>query len=226
MSDGVQVLSGPSLREAVYEKPVIWRGHALDLIEAVEKKSVDLIVTDPPYAFGGSGDEHAISATVATVLRESAYRLKPGGWAVIFAASSWRSTFYMIEATRGLLDPIRIGTWAKPVSKTRVRTPGWSWASVNVIVLKRRGKGSYGQPCPDLDWIETEGEGNDGFIVAPVVRNGRRAELPPEVARWAVAPFATPGGNMLDPFAGSGALLEAAAVAGMRTVGFEIEGAT
>jgi hypothetical protein len=32
----------------------------------------DLIVTDPPYAFGGSGTEHAISATVATVLRESA----------------------------------------------------------------------------------------------------------------------------------------------------------
>lgn len=214
-----------SLRLAEYEEPVIWRGHALDLIQAVEKKSVDLLATDPPYAFGGTGDEHALSATVATVLRESAYRLKPGAWAVIFAASSWRSTHYMIEATRGLLYPVRIGTWAKPVSKTRVRTPGWAWASVNVIVLKRIGKGSYGEPRSDLDWIETEEEGNDGFIVESVVTKGRRAELPPRVAEWAVAPFATPGGNMLDPFAGSGRLLEAAAVAGMRTVGFEIEDA-
>jgi DNA modification methylase len=50
---------------------MIVRGHALDLIEQMTD-APDLITTDPPYAFGGTGDEHAISATVATVLRESA----------------------------------------------------------------------------------------------------------------------------------------------------------
>lgn len=53
-------------------------GHALDLIEAAP--ALDLVVTDPPYAFGGAGEEHAISATVATVLRESARKLKRGHW--------------------------------------------------------------------------------------------------------------------------------------------------
>jgi site-specific DNA-methyltransferase (adenine-specific) len=191
------------------------RGHSLDLIEGIAKKSLDLLATDPPYAFGGRGAEHALSATVATVLRESAYRLKPGGWAVIFCASSWRSTFYMVEATRGILDPIRTGTWAKPVVQTKVRTPGWAWATVNVLVMRRPGgdRGLYKPPD----------EAASDFIVEPVIRNGRRAQLPMSVARWAVQPYALEGGTMLDPFAGSGALVQAAKEAGMDALGFEIE---
>lgn len=193
----------------------IRRGHALDLIEGIEKKSLDLLATDPPYAFGGSGGEHALSATVATVLREGAYRLKPGAWAVVFCASSWRSTFYMVEAVRGLLEPVRIGTWAKPVVQTKVRTPGWAWATVNVLVMRRPGgdRGLYKAPDEALP----------DFIVEPVVRVGRRAQLPEAVARWAVQPYTLDRGNMLDPFAGSGALLRAASDAGMYALGFEIE---
>src|SRR5581483_6207221 len=101
----------------------IIRGDALDLIEVFP--AFDLLVTDPPYAFGGQGtDEWALSATVAVVLRESAKRLRRGGWAVIFAAQSWRSTSYMIEAVRGVLEPVRFGTWAKPEARSKVRTPG------------------------------------------------------------------------------------------------------
>lgn len=193
----------------------IREGHALDLIEAIAPKSLDLLATDPPYAWGGSGGEHAISATVATVLREAAYRLKPGAWAVVFSASSWRSTLFMVEATRGILDPVRMGTWAKPEAKTKVRTPGWAWATVNVLVLRRRGgdRSLYG-PRDDapLDFI----------VSAPVV-GGRRAQLPPPVALWAVEPYALSGGSMLDPFAGSGALCYAASDLGMDALGFELE---
>jgi hypothetical protein len=188
----------------------IRRGHSVDLIADVP--SFDLLVTDPPYAMGGQGAEHAVSATVATVLRESAHKLRRGGWAIVFAASSWRSTYYMVESVRGLLEPVRFGTWAKPTSRSKVRTPGWAWASVNVIVMRRPGKNPPGSPVVDLD-----------YIVEPPVMDGRRAQLPPRVARWAVAPFAEPGGLMLDPFAGSGALCRAAADAGMSALGFEIE---
>jgi hypothetical protein len=79
---------------------VILTGHALDLIESLDE-APDLIATDPPYAFGGTGDEHAISATVATVLRESARRLKKGRWMLVMCAASWRSTSYMVESVRG-----------------------------------------------------------------------------------------------------------------------------
>lgn len=183
------------------------QGDSLDLLSELAE-TPDLIVTDPPYAFGGAGDEHAISATVAVVLRESAHRLKKGGWMLVFCASSWRSTAYMAEAVRGIVEPVRIGSWHKPSARTKARTPGWQWASVNVVAM-RKGKAD-GVPHEFLDWI-----------VAPPVTRGRRAELPREVADWAVAPFATPGGLMLDPFAGSGALIESAARAGMRAIGFE-----
>ncbi len=190
--------------------PDIREGHALDLIAAFDGEA-DLLATDPPYALSGEGAEHAISAIVATALRESAYRLRKGGWAIVFAASSWRSTYYMVEAVRGILEPVRIGTWAKPAARTKVRTPGWAWASVNVIAFRRPGAPGAGEPSASLDHI----------LAAPLM-NGRRAELPKEVARWAVAPFAVPGGVMLDPFAGSTVLCEAAEAAGMRAVGFDL----
>lgn len=185
----------------------IRRGDALDLLLAMKERP-DLIVTDPPYAFGGTGDEHAISATVAIVLRESAKRLKTGGWMVVFCASSWRSTAYMVESVRGLVEPVRIATWCKPEAKTKTRTPGWMWASVNVVAM-RKGKGN-GSSSDELDHI----------TMAPV-KNGRRAELPQNVAAWAVKPFSVPGGLLLDPFAGSMAIPNAAISFGMRAVAFE-----
>lgn len=185
------------------------KGHALDLIG--QAPPLDLIATDPPYAFGGAGGEHAVTATVATALREAAHRLKRGHWAVVFAASSWRSTSYMVEACRGILEPVRLGTWVKPQARTKVKTAGWAWASVTVIVMRKGPKNAVGLPSPLLD-----------HITAEPLMVGRRAELPAEVAEWAVQPFAVPGGVMLDPFSGSGALCKAAADAGMQAIGYEL----
>lgn len=187
-------------------------GHSLDLIEQLEQ-TPDLIVTDPPYAFGGSGTEHAISATVATVLRESAKRLAKGRWMLVMCASSYRSTAYMVESVRGIVEPVRFAHWLKPAARTKVDTEGWKWASVNVIAF-RKGRALDIGKSNLLD-----------HITAPPIINGRRAELPPEVARWMVEPYAVPAGLMFDPFAGSGALLRAANEVGMRSLGFEIDGA-
>lgn len=183
------------------------KGDALDLIQA-EQGKFDLIVTDPPYAFGGSGDEHAISATVAVVLREAAMRLNRDRWMVIMCASSWRSMTYMVEAVRGIVEPVRVATWCKPESRTKVSTSGWSWASVSAIAF-RKGKAML------------PGRGLLDHVTAKPIRNGRRAELPMEVARWAVAPYSMTGGRFLDPFAGSGVLPRAADELGMQAIGYE-----
>jgi DNA modification methylase len=189
---------------------MILRGHALDLIEQLTE-APDLIVTDPPYAFGGSGKEHAISATVATVLRESARRLKKGRWMLVMCAASWRSQAYMVESVRGLVEPVRVATWCKPKARTKVQTTGWAWASVKVIAF-RKGKALDLESEPYLD-----------HITAEPIMNGRRAELPPAVADWMVGPFAVYGGFCLDPFAGSGRILNAAELHGMHATGYEIQ---
>lgn len=187
---------------------MILPGDSLELLLARDDRP-DLIVTDPPYAFGGAGAEHELSATVAVVLREAAQRLRKGCWMLTMCAASWRSTQYMVDAVRGVVEPVRIGTWCKPAAKTKVRTPGWNWASVNVIAF-RKGKAEERNAG---EWLD--------HITAPPVMNGRRAELPPEVARWMVEPFAVPDGLLLDPFAGSGVILRAAEQCGMRAVGYE-----
>lgn len=206
---GMSVSGDPQNPPSTPSNGVILRGDALELLESNEGQAFDLVVTDPPYAFGGDGEEHELSATVAVVLRETARRLKKGRWMIVMCASSWRSTHYMVDALRGVVQPVRIGRWNKPVARTKARTPGWKWASVNVIAF-RKGTSLEYPDCSDLD-----------HITAAPVQNGRRAELPPEVAAWMVRPFAVPDGAFLDPFAGSGAIVKAASDCGMRAVGFE-----
>ncbi len=193
---------------------MIERGHSIDLLTGYLGEPPALIATDPPYAMGGEGAEHAVGAVVAVALRESARLLRPGGWMICFAAASWRSTYYMIEAVRGVVEPKRIATWAKPSATTRAKSPGWAWSSVNVIAFHRSGKGDLPPLAPSRE---------PDFIVCPPERVGRRAVLPAEVAGWAVRPYAVPGAVMLDPFAGAGTLLAAAAESGMTTRGFEMQ---
>lgn len=192
----------------------IHHGDALDLITspAWHDVKLDLVVTDPPYAFGGSGPEHALSATVAVVLRETAQRLKRGSYMLVFSASSFRSILYGVEAVRGILDPVRVGTWTKPEAKTKVQTAGWEWASVAVSVFRRGAKNREDllDPPAVLD-----------HITEPPEVKGRRAQLPEGVARWAVSPYAVRGGLFLDPFAGFGTLVTAAEAVGMNAHGFE-----
>jgi DNA modification methylase len=187
----------------------IIRGDALELIESHDVEPLDLVVTDPPYAFGGSGEEHELSATVAVVLRETARRLKKGRWMVVMCATSWRSTSYMVDAMRGVVQPVRIARWNKPAARTKARTTGWKWAGVNVIAFRKGSSLEY-EDCADLD-----------HITAPPVIDGRRAQLPREVADWMVRPFAVADGAFLDPFAGSGVIVESAHAHGMRALGFE-----
>jgi hypothetical protein len=133
-------------------------------------------------------------------------------WApYIDASSSARnSRRYVFRRSKpSVLDPMRIATCCKPAARSKTQTAGWQWASVNVIAF-RKGKARDPEPAELLDYI----------IAAPVTR-GRRAELPPVVADWLVAPFAIENGLLLDPFAGSGAILAAAERHNMRALDYE-----
>jgi hypothetical protein len=144
------------------------------------------------------------------VLREAARRLAKGRWMLVMCAASYRSQAYMVEAVRGVVEPVRIATWCKPKARTKVQTTGWAWASVSVIAFKK-GKALEIESPPYLD-----------HITAEPVMNGRRAELPVSVARWMVHPFIVDKGLCFDPFAGSGRLLQAAEEVGMRGLGYDL----
>lgn len=189
------------------------QGHAVDAVRHLRdaNERFDLLATDPPYAFGGDGKEHELTAVVGIALREAAQLVRTGGWVLVMCAASHRSEQYMRDALRGIAQPVRRGTWVKPQSRTKVKTAGWQWASVSVLAF-RRGKSSLSSPAEVLDWIEH-----------PPQAKARRAAIPTAVADWMVAPFVTDGGAMLDCFSGSGALPLAAERAGMVATGIDIE---
>lgn len=190
----------------------IVHANAIDALRDVGH--LDLVVTDPPYAFGGGGAEHELTATVAVALRMCAERLRRGSYLVVYCASSWRSISYMVESVRGICQPVRIANWVKPACKSKVRTPGWAWATVAVVAMRKGPKNRPDLPEASdmLDWIES-----------PPVTTGRRAQLPNAVADWSVQPFVIDGGDFFDPFAGSGALVHAAARAGMHAKGCDVD---
>lgn len=187
----------------------IERADAVDYLQALEQRPT-LVATDPPYAFGGSGAEHALTAKVPIALRLAAERLEPDGWLIVFCASSWRSVSFMVESLHGVAEPVRHATWCKPLARTAARSGGWKFATVPVLLFR---KGKPAASCSE--WLD--------HILEPPVQGGRRAQLPERVADWAVGPFATRGGICLDPFAGSGALLAAAERHGMRGIGCDLE---
>lgn len=174
---------------------------------------IDLIVTDPPYAFSGYGAEHELTASVAIVLRESAKHLKRGSWMIVYSASSWRSISYIVESVRPILSPVRIASWIKPKSKTKVRTVGWNWSTVAIIAMRKGPKNRT-----RLDQFD---DFDPDYISCNPLTTGRRAELPDKVALWSIKPFIIPNGVFLDPFAGSYKLTKIASKLGMIAYGIE-----
>jgi hypothetical protein len=85
-------------------------------------------------------------------LREYASKLRRERWMLVMCASCWRSTSYMVEAVRGVVEPVRVAHWNKPVARTRASTGGWRWASVHVIAF-RKGKAVDATPSGHLDHI-------------------------------------------------------------------------
>jgi len=144
------------------------------------------------------------------VLRECARALARDSWMVVYSASSWRSVTYMVDALRGVVEPVRVGSWCKPQVKTRVSPGGWAYSTVIATVFRKGRARSETSQIPD-------------HITEAIVSGGRRATLPDSVASWSVGPWIKPGGLFLDPFAGSGSLCRAAERFGMEAVGFELD---
>lgn len=218
-----------AIRKAVWKGiGVFYHADSRDVLRGLPEDSIDLIVTDPPYGIGLYKEGAAVSSskfaesqgamydddpkTIMDMLDETfmhaARLLKPDGHAYIFFhMTRYEPVYLMLKRHFGECEATPL-IWMKQT--TGIGDPTRSWIY------------SY-EPC---FWV------NRGrILVKPQPFNvlkydtvGKKihsVEKPVALMRHLVEASAVKGEIVLDPFAGSGSTLVAAAQLGMRFIGIE-----
>jgi site-specific DNA-methyltransferase (adenine-specific) len=197
----------------------IYHGDAAEVLPMLEQRSVDYVLTDPPYnagkQYGAHDDDQpeadywswlgGILASAAAVAREGIVYF-PGTrnvWNVreVLAASH--------------LTPKRMLGWHKKefAGDKWTNGPAMCWEPV---VWAPTGKG----------YNRIFGTAGRDFLVVPSTHGSPWAHPNPKpepVMRWLVGLFVPDGGSVIDPFAGSGATLRAAKDLGRSAIGIELD---
>lgn len=201
----------------------LYHGDCREVI--ADLSSVDHIITDPPYSSAthsgartrttGARSESLVTfdewtdEDMAEMFRE--FGRIVGGW--VIATMDWRHIAQLaVDTPRGLRFA-RFGVWVKPNSTPQLTgdRPAQGWEGV--ACLHSDGK--------RMSW---NGGGKRGVWTANTINavDHPTAKPVPLVAEW-VRLFTNHGDTILDPFAGSGTTLVAAAQEGRKAIGVELE---
>jgi site-specific DNA-methyltransferase (adenine-specific) len=199
----------------------LYHGDALDVLPTL--RSVDLVVTDPPYAFGlastaqegkagGWGDLMNNARWYTSWLRECR-RLTVNREGAAWVFNSWRSFPTLARASFEAQWPIvSLMVWAKdwigPGGSVGLR-PSYEL----VALFAHEGYQVADRGTPDIwhhQWASAR-------------PNGHPAEKPVGLLSRIIQAGGDPLEYVLDPFAGSGSTLRAAKDLGVKSIGIEIE---
>jgi len=184
----------------------LWHGDCREVLADMEDRSVDCVITDPPYdarthkgAKTNRGKGHGVKAVLFdsfTHERQIETFVELGRitrrWVVATLATSTAFKFDLTPPQG--LRCLRVGAWVKPNPMPQISAdrPGQGWEPV-VFMHRDDTKPAW------------NGGGKSGVWIHPVVQNEGHATVKPlpMVADW-VRLFSEPGDLILDPFAGSG----------------------
>jgi len=215
------------MAEPYYQDDLVtlYHGDCREVLAAMDDRSVDCVITDPPYdawthtgAKTNKGKGHGVKAIhfePFTHERQIETFAELGRitrrWVVSTLATS--TAFQIDLCPPPGLRCLRVGVWVKPNPMPQISAdrPGQGWEPI--VFLHRADT----KPA----W---NGGGKSGVWTFPVQQGeGHPTVKPlPMVADW-VRLFTDPGDLILDPFAGSGTTLRAAKDEGRRAIGVELE---
>ena len=201
---------------------MICHGDAREILPAIPKDSVDAVLTDPPFFMPAvhyqsridwqrSWSDTSILATFwAAILDLVIPSIKPTGHFLTFCNGDSYPVFYPEMYRR--FDSLKLLVW----DKGRVGL-GRIWRNQHELVIAAR-------------WNESRFV-EDGLLRADIfrstpTRSAKRehpVQKPYAVLSWLLKPCVPRGGTILDPFAGSGTILEAAASLGLKVIAIEGE---
>lgn len=126
--------------------------------------------------------------------------------------SSGRAIVPMLGAVTPVLPLARVLPWIKPATKDGAVGP-FGWQTVVALLFGKCG----GHPRAE-DYCFANRHARRG-----AVRGEHPAEMPAEVGRWLARGLADDGMTVLDPFLGTGALVQGFAERGCDVTGIEID---
>lgn len=183
------------------------------LIPGIPKKSVDLVLTDPPYGnmieFAGHGvipGDH----NYADLLKETAPLLYAAA-----AKDAWACVFTEPKALREMWAAMEAG--------------GWKYRSLMVWDKRRLSFNQGIRRAYELILVMKKGSPENrysgGDLVTCTIARDRihPTQKPVELLKDLIEWFCPERGLVLDPFSGGGSTLVAANEVGRRSIGFEVD---
>jgi site-specific DNA-methyltransferase (adenine-specific) len=186
----------------------LYHGDCRDVLPSLDR--VPLILTDPPYSLVSATGEWEATAAVAIGIHEAAKLVADKGAMLVFTTSSGRGIRFTLGAVGKSLPFNRTLTWHKTGGGSYAAGP-WHGDTVQILAF---GRATFG-PARTSSVFVSEAKYKK--------ESKHPAELPPGIADWLYSPFDADGLIALDPFCGTGRLLEPAAIAGRAVIGIDIE---
>ena len=226
--DGTGSLRQP-IRKATWKgKGMLYHGDSRDVLPLLDAGSIDLIVTDPPYGLdmfragretsGQRLAEHQgtmyddeptkIMDVLDQVFMHAARLLKPDGHAYVFFHMTRYETIYlMLRKHFGHCDEVPI-IWIKNTPGIGDPNQAWTYAYEPCFWVNR---GRSLMKPQAFNYLKYD----------TVSKKIHATQKPVPLLRHLIQASSVPGEVVLDPFAGSGSTLVAAAQLGCKFIGVE-----
>lgn len=218
----------------------LFHGTAQDVLRRLGTQSFDAIVTNPPYPSGGFilSDKQKDTKDKYTNAKGATRHAHPDFDGDGMDQRSWiYHIAYLLSLGKTLTRPggvlVMFVDWRQlPAATDALQIAGWIWRGVAVWdkVSSRPQKGRYRQQAEFIVWgsngklpIDRPVPPLPGVYRYPNVQGAQRlhqTQKPLQLMKDLLA-IVPPGSRVLDPFAGSGSTLAAAAELGLDGVGIE-----
>lgn len=215
----------------------LYHGDGIEAVAAMEDRSIDLVITDPPYdarthsmarsnstrnGAGGHGSRRVLSGGSSVKFASmdhpaqlalfAALGRVTKAWVISNLATDTAFRFEVEQPPEGL-RVLRTGVWVKtnPMPSVSADRPGMGWDPI-AYMHRTDVKPKW------------NGGGKHGNYILPTSQgSGHPTQKPRAMVQDWVKRFSDVGDLILDPFAGTATTLKAAALEGRRAIGYEIE---
>lgn len=225
----------------ITEHNILLNGDAMVLLKSIPLSSVDALITDPPYSSGGlhagsrRRDTRDKYLTVSPMAAEYAKHSFDGDNLDQRAWTSWMAEWLSLARSctkRGGIAAIFVDWRQIGALCDAIQWAGWTWRGI-IAWDKKNARPQLGRPrqqCEFILWASNgalSAERNapilPGIFTEPVpsTKNRLHQTEKPETLMRNLVHICEKGGVILDPFAGSGTTLVAAALEGFKYIGIE-----